>query len=61
MTENYKKSITGFYRKNRRMPSYAEMMTLLGFKSKNAVFKLIKKLEKLLVKDVEINLYELSI
>ena len=46
MTENYKKKITGFYRKNRRMPSYAEMMSLLGFKSKNAVFKLIKKLEE---------------
>jgi repressor LexA len=35
------------------MPSYAEMMTLLGFKSKNAVFKLVKKLEdeKFLSKD----------
>lgn len=28
------------------MPSYGEVMSLLGFKSKNAVFKLIKKLEK---------------
>lgn len=45
MTEKYKRQIIKFYRKQRRMPSYAEMMELLGFKSKNAVFKLVKKLE----------------
>lgn len=28
------------------MPSYSEAMALLGFKSKNAVFKLVEKLEK---------------
>jgi SOS regulatory protein LexA len=33
-----------FYKRHRRMPGYAEMMNLFGFKSKNAVFKLINKL-----------------
>jgi len=28
------------------MPDYAEIMALLGFKSKNAVFKLVNKLEE---------------
>lgn len=46
MIEKYKKQIVQFYKKNRRMPSYAEIMSLLGFKSKNAVFKLVNKLEE---------------
>ena len=46
MTEKYKELIAGFYRKHRRMPSYAEIMALLGLRSKNAVFKLVKRLEK---------------
>ncbi len=41
---NHKNKILDFYRKNRRLPGYKEMMTLLGFKSKNAVYKLINKL-----------------
>lgn len=45
MVEEYKQKIISFYRKHRRMPSYAEIMALCGFKSKNAVFKLAKKLE----------------
>lgn len=45
MNEKYKKIIVRFYRKNRRMPNYAEVMELLGFKSKNAVFKLVNKLQ----------------
>ena len=45
MTEKYKLKIVRFYRKYRRMPNYSEIMTLLGFKSKNAVFKLVNKLE----------------
>ncbi len=32
-----------FFKKNRRMPSYSEMLKLFGFSSKNAVFKLINK------------------
>ena len=40
----YKDKILGFYRDHKRMPSYAEIMQLLGFKSKNAVYKLVNKL-----------------
>ena len=35
-----------FYRENGRMPSYAEIGTMLGLKSKNAVFKLVDRMEK---------------
>jgi len=44
MLENYKQKIIHFYRSNKVMPSYSEMMKLLGFKSKNAVAKVIDKL-----------------
>ena len=37
--------INNFYRKKGRMPSYSEMGELVGFKSKNAVFKLVGRLE----------------
>ena len=40
----YREKILNFYRKNRRMPGYKEIMQLVGFKSKNAVYKLINKL-----------------
>lgn len=40
----YKDKILGFYDKNKRMPSYTEIMRLVGFKSKNAVSKLVTKL-----------------
>ncbi len=33
-----------FYHTHKRMPSYAEIMQLLGFKSKNAAYKLVQKL-----------------
>ncbi|MFZ4648034.1 MAG: transcriptional repressor LexA [Patescibacteria group bacterium] len=46
MIEKYKKQIVRFYQKNKRMPNYAEIMLLLGFKSKNAVFKLVNKLQE---------------
>lgn len=42
--EEYKNKIISFYKKNRRMPGYNEIMSLTGFKSKNAVYKLINKL-----------------
>ena len=42
--EDYKNKILSFYERQKRMPSYAEIMKLLGFKSKNAVYKLINKL-----------------
>lgn len=44
MLNNYKDKIISFYRKNKRMPVYTEIMKLVGFKSKNAVSKLIDKL-----------------
>ncbi len=44
MYEVYKQKLESFYDKNRRMPGYEEMLQLFGFKSKNAVYKLINKL-----------------
>ncbi len=44
MIEDYKNKIVSFYHRHRRMPSYQEIMDLVGFKSKNAVYKLIDKL-----------------
>ena len=35
-----------FWRQERRSPTYAEMLDLFGYKSKNAVFGLIAKLEE---------------
>lgn len=44
MSDSHKNKIVSFYKRNKRMPGYQEIMELLGFKSKNAVFKLINKL-----------------
>lgn len=54
MTE-YKNKIFSFYKKNKRMPSYSEIMKILGFKSKNSVYKIVNKLvdEGLLEQDSE--------
>ena len=51
--EKHKKLIKGFYKLNKRMPSYSEIMNMLKFKSKNSVFKLVNKLieEDFLAKD----------
>jgi repressor LexA len=43
------REIAGFYRKRGRMPSFSEIGELTGLRSKNAVFKLIGRLEKLRV------------
>ena len=50
---DYKDKIIAFYQENKRMPAYSEIMTLTGFKSKNAVFKLVNNLieEGVLSKD----------
>lgn len=40
----YKEKIISFYHRNKRMPSYQEIMDLVGFKSKNAAYKLVEKL-----------------
>src|SRR3989344_4532400 len=44
MYKDYKEKIISFYEKKGRLPGYKEIMTLTGFRSKNAVFKLIQKL-----------------
>jgi SOS regulatory protein LexA len=44
MYSTQKEKIISFYKRNRRMPGYQEIMDLLGFRSKNAVYKLINKL-----------------
>jgi SOS regulatory protein LexA len=44
MYAEYKDKIIGFYQKYKRMPVYQEIMSLLGFKSKNAASKLVDKL-----------------
>ena len=43
-TKTVQKIIAGFFRENRRMPSYAEMINLLGVKSKSVVNFWINKL-----------------
>lgn len=51
--EEYKEKLIDFYQTNRRLPGYKEMLDLFGFKSKNAVYKLINKFvdEGLVAKD----------
>ncbi len=44
MTDSRGDILLKFYRSNKRMPSYSEMMSIFGFKSKNAVSKVISKL-----------------
>ena len=40
----YQTKLENFYEKNNRMPTYSEMLSLFGFKSKNAVFRIVEKL-----------------
>lgn len=51
--ENYKEKVRQFYVENGVMPTYSEMAKIFGFKSKNAVFKLVNKLvdEEFISKD----------
>jgi repressor LexA len=44
MNNEYKNILINFYQANKRMPTYTEIMKLLGMKSKNAVFRLVNKL-----------------
>ncbi len=41
------KEISHFYNQEGRMPSFSEIGEIVGFRSKNAVFKLVNKLERL--------------
>ncbi len=40
----YRDKIISFYERTRRMPGYQEIMDMTGFRSKNAVYKLIERL-----------------
>jgi repressor LexA len=53
MYKNYLQKITDFYRRNRRLPSYREMLKITGLKSTNAIHKIVEKLisEGVLKKD----------
>ncbi|HTE49128.1 MAG TPA: hypothetical protein VK675_04430, partial [Candidatus Paceibacterota bacterium] len=44
MRNIYQTKLESFYSQNKRMPTYSEMMKLFGFKSKNAVFRVVRKL-----------------
>jgi repressor LexA len=57
------REISRFYDKNGRMPSFSEIGEMAGFRSKNAVFKLINKLEalKVLERDAKGKLIPLSL
>ncbi len=44
MNNDYKNKLSAFYGTNNRMPTYSEMMKLFGFKSKNAVSRLVDKM-----------------
>lgn len=44
---SYQRKIAEFYRKNWRMPSYAEIIDITGLKSKDSVFKLVDRLSRL--------------
>ena len=44
MRNEYQNKIESFYKDEKRMPTYSEMTKLFGFKSKNAVFKVVEKL-----------------
>jgi SOS regulatory protein LexA len=44
MKETYLKDLQKFYKKNKRLPSYSEMLSLFGLASKNAIHKITKKL-----------------
>jgi repressor LexA len=43
MYNEYKNKLITFYEREKRMPTYTEMMVLFGFKSKNAVARLVDK------------------
>src|SRR3989344_8862434 len=44
MKNPYQSKLESFYEAKKRMPTYAEMTGLFGFKSKNAVAKIVEKL-----------------
>lgn len=51
--QDHLRKVRLFYQQHKRMPSYGEMLALFGFRSKNAVAKLVNKLieQQVLEKD----------
>lgn len=43
MQNDSQNKLINFYTSHKRMPSYSEMLALFGFKSKNAVYRLVQK------------------
>ncbi|NTU74362.1 repressor LexA [Candidatus Roizmanbacteria bacterium] len=43
MKQNYLDQVKNFYKHQHRLPSYSEMLTLFGFASKNAIYKIVQK------------------
>src|SRR6266849_3685588 len=43
MDSQHLKKIQAFYRSQKRMPSYSELMAVVGFRSKNAAYKLVER------------------
>ncbi|MEX2052351.1 MAG: LexA family transcriptional regulator [Candidatus Paceibacterota bacterium] len=44
MHNTHQSKLESFYKDHKRMPTYSEMMKLFGFRSKNAVFRIVEKL-----------------
>lgn len=44
MENSYKQKLIDFYSSQKRMPTYSEMASLFGFKSKNAVARVVAKM-----------------
>jgi SOS regulatory protein LexA len=42
--QEHPKRIRAFYRRHKRMPSYSELTAVVGFRSKNAAYKLVQRL-----------------
>ncbi len=55
--------ISSFYRNNSRMPTFSEIANITGLRSKNAVFKLVNRLESLnyIARDTQGRLIPVSI
>src|SRR5918996_1998190 len=43
MDSHHLQKIRAFYRSHKRMPSYSELMAVVGFRSKNAAYKLVER------------------
>ncbi len=44
MQQDYQNKIENFFKKNKRMPTYSEMMKMFALKSKNSIAKIVDKL-----------------